>query len=807
MGRRLFVAAAAAVAAVGGASAADRLPAPDYARDVQPLLDMYCYDCHGNGVHKGQVALDEFSSDQDLYDQHGLWLKVLKNVRAGLMPAEGEPKPTAAELATLERWIKTQVFKSDPAQPDPGHVTVRRLNRVEYRETIRELMGVDYDSEAEFPADDTGHGFDNLGEVLSSSPLLFEKYLQAAATVVDKAVPRQPRVPRQMTTSPRDFTRSDGARNALVKGQAGGATTTVFTIKEAGEYRLEMEAGVARSFDFDPASSLATIRINGEEVMQQELRWGSKSLRLDRTLDLPAGRLELTLALEPQTGGDGVDATFFDVRVGSARLTGPLAPDKWVPADNYRRFFPRSQPPTDAAGRDAYARTILRAFATRAYRRPVAEATIDRLVTLARSVYSQPDQRLEDGFARAAMAVLASPSFIFRLEEPLAADHAERFPRIDEFALASRLSYLLWSSMPDRELLELAEKGMLRQHLPAQVDRMIASPKSKAFVRNFVGQWLQARDIETVSINTRVILGDRRLSFDDLRKAFDGSVRRALRSETEAYFDHVLREDRSLLELIDSNYTFLNAKLAAYYGLPPIEGDELRKVELPPDSVRGGILTQGTVLAVTSNPTRTSLVKRGLFVLENIVGQPPPPPPVNIPPLDESGRSHGKAVSLREVLAEHRASPQCSSCHTRMDPIGFALENFDAMGRWRATEDGLPIDASGQLATGETFSDIRDLKRLLVNERRLDTYQGITEKFLIYALGRGIDYRDVPTVDSIVDALESSGGKISTLVMGVVQSAPFQRMRRDSLPEAETTVLPVGTAVTSSTPASSPSFP
>ncbi len=800
---------ATAVAIADGVSAAnaDALPAPNYAREVEPLLDMYCYDCHGNGVHKGRVALDEFTSEQDLHDRHGLWLKVLKNVRAGLMPAEGEPKPTAAELAILERWIKTQVFKIDPEQPDPGHVTVRRLNRVDYRETIRELMGVDYDSEAEFPADDTGHGFDNLGEVLSSSPLLFEKYLQAAATVVDKAVPRQPRVPRQVTAPPRSFMRSDGVRNTLIKGHTGGETTTVFTVKEAGEYRLELEAGVSRSFDFDPGSSLATIRVNGERVMEREIRWGSRSVRFDRTLELPSGQLELTLALEPQMGGDDLEATFFDIRVNAARLTGPLAADRWEPAENYARFFPHGEPPADAAGRDAYVREALRAFVTRAYRRPVADATVDHLVTLARSVYTQAGQRVEDGFARAAMAVLASPSFIFRLEEPLAADRAQPFPRIDEFALASRLSYLLWSSMPDRELFELAEKGALREQLPAQVSRMIADPKSKAFVRNFVGQWLQARDIETVSINTRVILRDPQLQFEELRKAFDGPMRRLLRSETETYFGHVLREDRSLLELIDSNYTFLNARLAAYYGLPPIEGDELRKVELAPDSVRGGILTQGTVLAVTSNPTRTSLVKRGLFVLENILGQPPPPPPVDIPPLEESVRKGGGTVSLREVLAEHRSSPQCSSCHTRMDPIGFALENFDAMGRWRGTEDGLPIDASGQLATGESFVDIRDLKRLLVNERRRDTYQGITEKFLIYALGRGIDYRDVPTVDSIVDALETSGGKISTLVMGVVQSAPFQRMRRDSLPESETTARPVGTAVTSSTPASSPSFP
>ncbi|HRE83909.1 MAG TPA: DUF1592 domain-containing protein [Opitutaceae bacterium] len=756
------------------------LPALDYKKEVEPILDRYCFDCHGNGIQKGKVSLDEFSSDSDRLSRHDLWLKVLKNVRAGLMPLEGEPRPTPVELAVVERWIKSSALELNPADPDPGRVTVRRLNRVEYRETIRELMGIDYDSEAEFPADDTGHGFDNLGEVLSSSPLLFEKYLQAATAVVDRAVPRQPTTPRRRVIAARDFKRGPGEGGGDLRAMTGGTATQVISLEEAGEYEVNIEAFIRRSFDFDSARATLLILVDGVERARHDVEWGSAPIRFTSTETWGGGKHELTLRLLPEAPGSATRETYVDVRIGSALVTGPMAKDKWIPTENYRRFFSRASPPESAAEQEIYLRDSLRTFATRAFRRPVDEATVDRLAAIARSVVHEPGKRFEDGFARAAMAVLASPRFVFRIEEPQNDDTHARFPRIDEYALATRLSYFLWSSMPDEELFALAGRGALRENLRAQVERMLKDPKSKGFIRNFAGQWLQARDIETVSINARVILNEAGEREVDAKTAFDGSVRKALRAETEATFEHVIRENRSVLEWVDSDYTFLNAKLAAHYKLPPVDGAELRKVVLPEGSVRGGILTQGSVLAVTSNPTRTSPVKRGLFVLENLMGLPPPPPPPDIPTLEEAKKGHGKELSLRDALTEHQASPLCSSCHARMDPIGFALENFDAMGRWRETESKQPIDASGRLVTGESFTDIRELKRILVTERRLDVYHGMTEKFLMYALGRGLDYRDVETVDQIVTALEANGGKFSELLYGIIESAPFQKMRREA---------------------------
>jgi len=769
----------------------------DFQRDVEPLLDKYCYDCHGNGIRKGKVVLDEFAPDEDMLSHHDLWLKVLKNVRAGLMPADNEPRPSSAEIATLERWIKFQAFKLDPANPDPGRVTVRRLNRVEYRETIRDLMGVGYDSEAEFPADDTGHGFDNLGEVLSSSPLLFEKYLQAASTVVDLAVPRQPTAPRERIASPRDFERADGSSGQDLKGKTGGTATHTFNVDRAGEYRLVFDATVRESFNFDATEAEFVLLVDGVERAKHAVVWDGPPIRFESTGHWEAGKHQLVLKLEPKLAGEGTGGTFVDLRIGSAKLTGPMAEEHWLPTKNYSRFFSRPAAPTTAEARETYAREALRTFASRAFRRPVDEKTVIRLAAIARDVYNEPGKRFEDGFARAAMAVLASPRFLFRLEEPLASDAGHGFARIDEYSLASRLSYFLWSSMPDEELIALAGRGELRSVLSAQVARMLQDPKSKAFVRNFAGQWLQARDIETVSINARVVLNDNGRRGVEAKTAFDGSMRRALRAETEMYFDYVMREDRSLLELIDSDYTFLNAKLAAFYELPLVVGDELRKVTLPSDSVRGGVLTQGSVLAVTSNPTRTSPVKRGLFVLENLIGQPPPPPPPDIPALEAAQHADGQELSLRAALAQHRDSPQCASCHLRMDPIGFALENFDAMGRWRETDAKESIDASGTLITGETFKDIRDLKRILANERRLDCYQGITEKFMTYALGRGLDYYDIYSVDEIVASLDRQQGRFSALLTGIIESAPFQKMRTVSPDSTESTVSAAPPALTS----------
>lgn len=622
--------------------------AKEFNQKVRPVLEEYCYDCHGDGEKRGGVALDAFNSTTNFANSRDVWWRVLKNLRANLMPPAKKSQPTKQQKELIAQWIKGSVFEADPLNPDPGRVTIRRLNRVEYQNTIRDLVGVQFDAVEEFPADDTGHGFDNIGDVLTLSPMLLEKYLTAAEQIIAQAVP---------TNAP--------------TGENGG---------------------------------------------------------------------------RPK---------------------------------NYARFFPKEIPAAAAARRE-YARELLGNFARRAFRRPVDWNTTDRLAKLAESIYDQPGKAFEAGVAEAMVAVLASPRFIFREEtsEPLGG--AKKYPFVDEYALASRLSYFLWSSMPDEELFQLAAAGTLRKNLSSQLARMLADKRAEALEKNFVGQWLQARDIETIPIEANsVVARERKIGpEEEPPERLTPELRHAMLLETEDVFKFIRREDRSLLELLTSDYTFLNEPLARHYGITNVSGSEMRRVTLPPDSPRGGILTEGAVLAVTSNPTRTSPVKRGVFILDNILGTPALPPPPNVPPLEASIKNQSNHVpTLRETLAVHREDALCASCHDQMDPLGLALENFNALGRWRDQEFSQPIDSSGQLITGEKFSNVRELKRVLVENHAEDFYRTMTQKLLTYALGRGLDYYDVETVDQIVARVEKSGGKPSALLAGIVESAPFQKTR------------------------------
>jgi hypothetical protein len=524
------------------------------------------------------------------------------------------------------------------------------------------------------------------------------------------------------------------------------------------------------------------------------------------------------------------------MKIVSVQVRGPVEPEKWGRPHNWERFFTKDAPAA-VADRRAYAVEVLSRFTTKAFRRPVDERTIERLVSIAEAGYMDKGKTFEQGIAQAMVAVLASPRFLFRTEEsvPPASGRQDSGQRdaggtnIDEYALASRLSYFLWSSMPDDELLSLAAKGELRKNIAPQLKRMLADPRSEALVSNFVGQWLEARDVDGISIDGRAVLARDagnakefeqlfkqlselrakreeetkkqiaagnsvdekqrspeeekiRTRLQELRKGpgadFDGPLRLAMTRETELYFDYVLREDRSVLELLDSDYTFLNERLAKHYGISGVFGDQMRKVRLPENSPRGGVLTQGTVLTVTSNPTRTSPVKRGLFLLDNILGAPTRPAPPDVPALEESEKSfHGKEPSLREVLQLHRSKPLCASCHNQMDPLGLAFENFNALGMWRENERKTPIDAASTLVTGEAFKNVRELKKILQNQHREEFYRCLTEKMLTYALGRGVEYYDADCVDKIVERLEKENGKMSALLNGIVESVPFQKRR------------------------------
>jgi hypothetical protein len=407
----------------------------------------------------------------------------------------------------------------------------------------------------------------------------------------------------------------------------------------------------------------------------------------------------------------------------------------------------------------------------------VDEPTLDKLVAMTLTVDKAPGGSFEAGIGQALTAVLASPRFLFRAEIQPEPNNPGQVVRVDEFALASRLSYFLWSSLPDDELLTLARDNKLRANLRVQVDRMLKDDKGRRFVRNFAGQWLQTRDVETVSIDARRIL---RIRDDEAaNKVFNGRVRRAMRQETEMLFGHLVRENRPLTELLQSDYTFLNETLAKFYDIPGVKGNDLRKVTLPKDSPRGSVLTHGSLLLVTSNPTRTSPVKRGLFVLDNLLGTPAPPAPPNVPPLEDTRQRSTNSLTMRETMEIHRAKPLCASCHARMDPIGLALENFNALGQFRADDRGKPIDTAGQLITGEKFTNTTQLAQILTTSRRRDFLRCATEKLLTYATGRGVEYYDGPTIEKIVGQLERDGSRARTLIYGVVESAPFQMRRGD----------------------------
>lgn len=732
-----------------------------FRQSILPILESRCYDCHGNGLAKGELSLEELVADPTTPGYEGKWWQVMRMVRAGIMPPAAEAQPTAEEKDKLAHWVKYGPLRNDSIDPAPGRVAARRLNRVEYRNTIRDLMGVDFDTTAEFPPDDTVHGFDNNAEALTISPMLMDKYLKAAETVVNRAIPKSPTESREVAS----------------------LGPVLFTTGSHENMRLYT----------------------------------------------------------------------------APTATGPGAKEEEIAA-RYRRFFPRT-PPASVEERRTYAREILENFTARAYRRPVDPATIDRLVQMAETAYGQPGGRFEDGIARAATAVLASPRFLYRAEGDGIAQPGKSYALVDDYALASRLSYFLWSSTPDDTLLDLAKKGELRQNLSAQVKRMVEDARAEQFVSNFAGQWLQARDVMTIPIDANVALGiapnfgGRGAGAGAAvapgapaprRVQFNADLRRAMRSETELLFNKIMREDRSVAEFIDSRYTFLNQALAEHYGIEGVEGTEMRLVNLPDDSPRGGVLTQGTVLVVSSNPTGTSPVKRGLFILENILGTPPPPAPPDIAPLDAARRSVTDRVpTSREVLEIHRANPACASCHARMDPLGFAFENFSAVGTWRDREplppargrggrggpgaaganaggrgrgaapagaepaavaaataerpatpppppaEGPLIVATGTLVTGESFDGVRELKKILITKYRGEFYHCLAEKMLTYALGRTVDHHDVETVDRIVADLEKHDGRFSALLQGVINSTPFQRQ---PLPDREISTSPVDAA-------------
>jgi hypothetical protein len=786
----------------------------EYKKSIGPMLEKHCYECHGDGYDKGQIAFDRLESDQQILDK-ALWLKVLVNVRAGLMPAEDNPHLSPVEQEKLESWIKYQVFAIDPANPDPGRVTVRRLNRIEYRNTIKDLVGVDFKAEEEFPADDTGYGFDNIGDVLTVSPILMEKYVAAAQAIVAEGIPTVPREAAEKTVAGTAFTGLE-VRKGRMRLQFNEPANIAATVKSEveGTYKVVFDVDVRGDFVFNPGVAHALIKVDGANVLDRQVAYyNEKNFTFESTHKWGVGEHPVTIELKPIVESDAkMKPTQFIVN--KVTVIGPIEKDRWIATKDYDRYFPRAIP-KDRVQRLAYAKEILGKFASKAYRRPIRDDSADRLALLAEYTYSQKGKSFEQGVAQAMAAVLASPRFLFRLEEPAAS--TAKYAEVDELSLASRLSYFLWSTMPDDELLALAAKNQLRANLRPQVERMLTNERAIQFAKNFTGQWLEVRDIGGISINTREVLirdAGEEDTLRQLRKAWrdqnepeakrlatlvdaavkakgevdlDGEMREAMQKETEMYFRHVVKRDRPITEFIDSDYTFLNEKLAGLYGVPGVTGADIRLVTLPAGSERGGVLTHASTLVVTSNPDRTSPVKRGLFILHNVLGTPPPPPPANVPALEASEKAKdGQEPTLRASLQMHRENPSCASCHNRMDPLGLAFENFNALGMWRKEERRQPIDSVGKLVTGESFNSVAELKKILATGHKTDFYRTLTDKMLTYATGRGTQYYDTETIDRIVARLDANGGKFSALLMGVIESVPFQKMRTQATAVAST---------------------
>ena len=723
--------------------------------DARPLLEAYCFECHADGIRKGGLELDRLLEAPDKGPARAEWEKIWKTVRHEFMPPAGADRPLADERRTIARWIEREAFRVDEDRPDPGRVTIRRLNRMEYNFTVQDLFGVDLDLAKDLPPDDTAFGFDNIGEAQTLSPALLETYLnlaeRIASSMIVEGTPPHPR----LELKPGQFTpKAPPGPSQRVEQVAE------VELRHAGRYSVEAQfrLGGFRAFGGDYKFRM---ELGGKSVVEQVVSdGGEKTCKLAGEVTLAEGRHELALITEPVApAADGKPRPLTP----SARVvvTGPIGTGVREYPEPHRRIFFRGPAPEDPDARRAYARAILGRVADRAFRRPAGDSSLGRLVDIALA-----GQTFEAGTARAVAAILSSPRFYYRAELQPHPDDPDEVHPIDDHALASRMSYLFWLSIPDEELTSLAAQGRLRDELGRQARRMLADPKSSRFFEDFAGQWLRTRNILLAPVSP----------FATERM---GPLRGPMKRETEMLFEYVAREDRDLVELLTADYSFLNERLAAYYGIEGVTGDEMRRVSLPPGGHRGGLLTHGSLLISTSNPNRTSPVKRGVFVLENLLGKEVPPPPPNVGNLEDAKRDGLEPKTIRDQLALHREKAACASCHAHFDPVGLALENYGNLGQWRKEDAGQPVDPRTTLVTGESIAGPDELSRGLAARKDL-FYRCAVEKLLTYALGRGLEPTDAVTVDRIAARLSAEGGKFSTLVSAMIESPPFLMRRGDS---------------------------
>jgi len=753
------------------------------AADAPPraLVEKYCIACHNDRLKTGGLTLNNVAT-QGISQNTTVWEKVVRKLRARYMPPAGLPRPAEKTYENVVSSLESSLDRIAAAKPDPGRTdTFRRLNRTEYHNAVRDLLALDIDVSSLLPGDDSSHGFDNVtvGEL---SPTLLERYLSAAQKISRLAVGGAVRSPDGETIElPADLTQEQHF-DELPFGTRGG-TVVHYTFPLDAEYEIQLRLTRDRNEHVEGLTETHQVEltIDGERIQEFIAKPPSRgsdqsSVDSDFHVRVPvkAGSHELaaTFVKKPsvllETVRQPYQAHFNADRhpriqpaLYSISVTGPF--NASGPGDTASRERIFVCHPQKASEEDACAKRILSALARRAWRGPVKDAELQGPLQFYREARAQGG--FEDGIEKALRAVLMSPRFLFRIEQDPAGIAPRTAYALSNLDLASRLSFFLWSSIPDDELLEAAINGKLKQPavLEKEVRRMLADPRSVALVNNFAEQWLYLRNLDSVSPDGRM--------FPD----FDDNLRRAFRRETEMFFESIMREDRNVLDLLQANYTFVNERLAKHYGIPNVYGSRFRRVTFDKSGVRGGLLSQGSVLTVSSYANRTSPVLRGKWVLTNILGSPPPPPPPNVPPLKEAADS-GKVLTMRERMAQHRANPPCAGCHKLMDPIGFALENYDAVGEWRTTEGGVPVDAGGGLPDGSTFTGVAGLRQALLRNPELFVTTA-TEKLLTYALGRGVEDDDAPAVRGIVRAARGNDYRFSSLVLGIVNSTPFQ-MRR-----------------------------
>jgi mono/diheme cytochrome c family protein len=709
-----------------------------YQKEILPFLKSHCINCHGGGKGKPKADLSfaKYTDDASVVADRKQWDTVRHMLQSREMPPKERPQPKAEEIDAAAAAIQAIFDRADAnAKPNAGRVTMRRLNRTEYNNTIRDLVGVAFQPADDFPADDVGYGFDNIGDVLTVSPLLLEKYLAAAEAILDEAIVIAD--PPKRTKRNFDSLRTGSTDTA---GELGKVISF-----EAGEYRVRLTVGGQRVGD-EPLKVM--LLVLGEDV---------KAFDVTATPDKPEA-IEARLTVKPGTGRVGVAFRNPDpdrkrvLHLKGIEVEGPFNPPSLAYPAVHTRLMAHAPglPPRDAA------REIVTRFATRAFRRPVKPDEVEKCLALYDAA-EKKGQRFEMRVRAALYRVLVSPHFLFRVElDPPNLPPGTIYP-VGEYELASRLSYFLWNSLPDDELFSLAGRGKLRENLEAQVRRMVKDPKSQSFLHGFAEQWLTLRKLDLVSPEPRLF------------PTFTAELREAMLKESLLFFEAVVREDRRIPDLLDADFTFVNEELARHYGIDGVKGAEFVRVKAP--AHRGGMLTHAGILTLASNATRTSPVKRGKFVLDQLLNTPPPPPPPDVPELEDQKQLKG---TLRQQMEQHRTNAVCASCHQRMDPIGFAFENFDAIGAWRDKDAGGAIDASGVLPDGRKFDGPDGLKTIMKSDKAAFV-RCVAEKMLTYALGRGLEDYDRRAVNAIVQATNKADDRFSALLIEIIRSDPFQK--------------------------------